>query len=559
MKVRLDELYKMTAAIYQDANLARSREATFLHFVEVCGMLTLLDRKKKRDKVDIPGALCKALGWYFPLLAKMGVASVERLIFAKYPYACPYCRKAPHVEKECKLVKGADQTVSHEELRQVRVDHADMVPSTLNEWQLMFDAIYPRDLNTAGAFSTVALLEELGELAEAIRVFDRYPHYFFGEAADAFSYIMGMANEYAITEEGQGFNFQEEFLARYPGMCINCGSRSCICPPVPDATIGRMAKEMEIDVSTSIADINLFAAEGERIAAEVFDRIGQDIQIGKHLPYDRGELNAAMTQLCYRLANAIQDKDADTADKLRSQAGALTTIRKKRGTAERTGEPFELLNLLRNAWSLVDGEMQTEIREEGGSVAELTHIFDLRILVVTSNPSGTNDLALRLDKELKIIKNAFKAVGLNEKEVVSHISAASIDDLLAELRDYQFDIVHFSGHAHDLGLSFMTEDGDEDELGYDALEPIFKKHDRIKCVVLNACSTMNGISVAFAPLVIGMVVDIDDDDALAFSTGFYGALAAKRTPDEAFEQGVLNIAAKGGDQNAVAKLVLAKK
>jgi len=103
------------------------------------------------------------------------------------------------------------------------------------------------------------------------------------------------------------------------------------------------------------------------------------------------------------------------------------------------------------------------------------------------------------------------------------------------------------------------EDGDEDELGYDALEPIFKKHDRIKCVVLNACSTMNGISVAFAPLVIGMVVDIDDDDALAFSTGFYGALAAKRTPDEAFEQGVLNIAAKGGDQNAVAKLVLAKK
>lgn len=557
MKVRLDELYKMTAAIYQDHNLSRSREATFLHFVEVCGMLTLLDRKKKRDKVDVPGALCKALGWYFPLLAKMGVASAERLIFAKYPYACPYCRKAPHVEKECKLVKGADQTVSHEELKKLRIDHADLMPRTLNDWQLMFDAIYPRDLNTAGAFSTVALLEELGELAEAIRVFDRYPHYFFGEAADAFSYIMGMANEYALTEEGQGFNFQEEFLGRYPGMCINCGSRSCICPPVPDATIGRMAKEMEIDVSTSsIADINAFAHDGEQIATEVFDRIGQDIQIGKHLPFDRGELNAAMTQLCFRLANAIEETDADTAAKLRSQASALTAIRKKRGTAERTGEPFELLNLLRHAWSILDGAAQTEIRDEGGAVAELTHIFDPRVLVVTSNPSGENKLALRLDKEVKIIKNAFKAVGLKEKEVVSHIGAASINDLLAELRDYQFDIVHFSGHASNDGLSLMTEDGEDDFLGFDALKPIFEKHNRVKCVVLNACSSMNGISTPFAPLVIGMVTDIDDEDALAFSTGFYGALAAQKTPGEAFDQGVLNIAAKGGDVNAVAKLAI---
>src|SRR5205085_1355825 len=184
----------------------------------------------------------------------------------------------------------------------------------------------------------------------------------------------------------------------------------------------------------------------------------------------------SMTQLCYRLANAIEQTDADTASELRAQAGSLTTIKKKRGTAERTGEPFELLDLLRRAWSMADGEKQTQIREEGGSVAELTHIFDLRILVVTSNPSGSSDLALRLDKELKIIKSAFRAVGLNEKEVVSHISAASINDLLAELRDYQFDIVHFSGHAAEDGLSFMTEDGEDDFLAYDALKPIFEKH-----------------------------------------------------------------------------------
>jgi hypothetical protein len=86
----------MTAHIYSDRNSVRSKEATFAHFVEVCGMLTIADRKKKRENVDITDALCKTLGWYFPLLAKLGIRSVEALVFRKFPGVCPYCRKAPH-------------------------------------------------------------------------------------------------------------------------------------------------------------------------------------------------------------------------------------------------------------------------------------------------------------------------------------------------------------------------------------------------------------------------------------------------------------------------------
>jgi len=121
LKLRLDDLYRMTSFIYHDANLGRSREATLLHFVEVCG-LTLLDRKKKRDRVDVPGALCKALGWYFPLLAKMGVESVKRLIFTKYPEACPYCRKSPHIEQQCKLALDGGK-------RYLRLESRGMVPA----------------------------------------------------------------------------------------------------------------------------------------------------------------------------------------------------------------------------------------------------------------------------------------------------------------------------------------------------------------------------------------------------------------------------------------------
>lgn len=58
--MRLDDLYKMTAFIYQDANTTRSKEATYLHFVEVCAMLTQLDRKKarqgRRDFCDLQDA-----------------------------------------------------------------------------------------------------------------------------------------------------------------------------------------------------------------------------------------------------------------------------------------------------------------------------------------------------------------------------------------------------------------------------------------------------------------------------------------------------------------------
>jgi len=43
-----DDLYRMVAHIYADQNLSRSVTTTFSHFVEVCGMLTIHDRNKKK-------------------------------------------------------------------------------------------------------------------------------------------------------------------------------------------------------------------------------------------------------------------------------------------------------------------------------------------------------------------------------------------------------------------------------------------------------------------------------------------------------------------------------
>ena len=109
MAPRLDDLYKMVAFIYGDKLSSRSAEGTFAHLVEVCGMLTIHDRNKKREGLTVTDALCKALGWYFPLLAKFRVSSVEALIFRKFPLCCPYCREAPHNEGKCKLVGARPQ------------------------------------------------------------------------------------------------------------------------------------------------------------------------------------------------------------------------------------------------------------------------------------------------------------------------------------------------------------------------------------------------------------------------------------------------------------------
>ncbi len=136
-KLRLDDLYKMIAHIYIEQNAHRPTSATFAHFVEACGMLTIHASNKKREGFTFVDALCKALGWYFPLLAKFKVASVEDLVFRKYPYVCPYCRLRQHEDSVCKPTRGTSRTVDHLALRKAREANAGEQPSSIGEWQHM--------------------------------------------------------------------------------------------------------------------------------------------------------------------------------------------------------------------------------------------------------------------------------------------------------------------------------------------------------------------------------------------------------------------------------------
>lgn len=515
-------------------------------------MLTQLDRKKKRVKVDVASAICKALGWYFPLLAKMGVGSVEELLFLKYPDACPYCRQKPHNDGQCKLVKGADKTVSHAEVLELVEHNRSRMPSSLDEWRMMFAAIYPRSLNAQPGFSSVALFEELGELAEAIRVFDRYPHYFYGEAADVFSYIMGVANEYALTlDDEESFDLDAEFLSRYPGLCINCGSRTCMCPSVPAATVGRMAKEMRIDTaSRRIIDYESFSSDGEAVANRVFEGAGFDPRIARRLPFDRGDLNVALTQLSFRLANALDEKNGTLARQLRGQATGIG--RAERGTASREDGAMQVMTLLQQAWGELDTGVKQEIRDEGGTSGDISHLLEKRILVVTANPERETKPALRIDREIRAIREAFKQSPGSVH--VEPLMAATIDDFRRALSGKRFDIVHFAGHADLEGISLLDEVGNEVVMSYDSLSELIGRQKTIQCVLLNACHTMEGISNPFAPVIVGMMDETDDEEAIAFATGFYDAVAAGKSANEAFDEGILSVQTKGLNPHLISRL-----
>ena len=404
VKYSLDDLYLMVASIYAEQNAQRPPSATFAHFVEVCGMLTIHDRKKKREGFEVEDALCKSLGWFFPLLAKFRVSSLEALVFRKFPYTCPYCRECPHKDGACKTTQGS-QTVDHVALQAKHAQNGGLRPRVLNEWQLMFDKIYPRDVSHLGTGrSTLGLLEEVGELAEAVRVFDRHPKYFAGEAADVFSYIMGIANEHRLNLQMEGkaeFDFEGEFLRRYPGLCLQCGYEVCICPTVPESTVGRMAKELDLAPVEQLFSLDVSAAEqrGKEVGSSVLQELGGLPAIANQLPLDRGETNRAMVLLCLRLSDEVRPKNSDLAEHLHNAAIRIATDTRSPGSRNHAEASAHVVELLSTVWPQLRLAVIPEDASLPARLGKLLRAQAVRIGIVTALPKEFAAMRMMLDEQ----------------------------------------------------------------------------------------------------------------------------------------------------------------
>lgn len=262
-KRSIDDWHLSINSIYWNRNFQRDANAVFTHLVELVGSLSVLvSKKQETDPKAIAKVTSKAVAWWLALCGQVGIASASRLLWNKFPGVCPYCRVKPHDEDECTQRKMQSRGPDWIELRRVGENNIRNQPQRLSEWQQMFSAIYP-PVSTEGYTKTFAkLTEEMGELAEAIRVFSAEPGYFLSEAADVFAWLMKLNNlvEAKLPRSERGLLLESAMADSYPARCRDCNSGVCSCPPILASTIGRIAHEVPDDfVSFSDGGVYLTA------------------------------------------------------------------------------------------------------------------------------------------------------------------------------------------------------------------------------------------------------------------------------------------------------------
>jgi len=169
------------------------------------------------------------------------------------------------------------------------------------------------------------------------------------------------------------------------------------------------------------------------------------------------------------------------------------------------------------------------------------------VLFCAANPADLD--RIRTDAEFREIQQAL-ARSPHGTPVTLHppALAAHAGDLSRALLDTQPSLLHFSGHGGSDGIYFEDEHGNSKPVAAEALAGLLHQFSgRVRVVVLNACfsQTQAEAIAGHIDYVIGTRRDIGDDAAIAFSVGFYQALAAADPVEKAFQLGCTGIRMQG--------------
>lgn len=178
----------------------------------------------------------------------------------------------------------------------------------------------------------------------------------------------------------------------------------------------------------------------------------------------------------------------------------------------------------------------------------------LRVLYLTANPHSietvvehpdgeveTRGVWLRVDQEVRQVKQALRAANFRDQISVEHLPAATGDDLIDGLNNYRPHVVHFSGHASSWGLQMEDAEGSQEGSGveFSLLARILgATDDPPRLIVLNACESLDGADALLqtVPTVIGMSESITDLAAVTFAAQFYSGIASAQSVATAVEQ-----------------------
>jgi uncharacterized repeat protein (TIGR01451 family) len=166
----------------------------------------------------------------------------------------------------------------------------------------------------------------------------------------------------------------------------------------------------------------------------------------------------------------------------------------------------------------------------------------IKVLILAANPPDTE--ALRIDREISEIQKTIRSGKDRDNIEVSIHLAVGPADIIQALLDHEPRLVHFAGHGGGPSGSIAVENdyGLAHIVPVDGVVHLFRTFgSSVRCVLVNACDTekLAWELSAVVPYAIGMRQSVRDMSSIRFSAGFYQALAAGKSIEEAFQLGVI--------------------
>lgn len=188
------------------------------------------------------------------------------------------------------------------------------------------------------------------------------------------------------------------------------------------------------------------------------------------------------------------------------------------------------------------------VKKQSQMSSDFLQIEKISILFLSADPSEASHL--RTNQEFREINEKLTLTRQRDRFILEQPQlSVRPEDFSQALLNIQPHIVHFSGHGAAEGtLCFEDRLGKIQLVDPDALSELLKHFTPpLVCVVLNACYSeiQAKAIVKHVKYVIGMNSSIGDDAATAYSIGFYQALGAGRTIEQAHDLGCVQIQLQG--------------
>jgi CHAT domain-containing protein len=308
------------------------------------------------------------------------------------------------------------------------------------------------------------------------------------------------------------------------------------------AAAARRRQEASRSKLDSAGRIAISTAEREeKKAADALKKIGE---VQDKIARNNKSITSKRTSLESALKDERRVKDRDE-DRRRQKDKALTQQRDREDSRRRQIErdhAREIARLTRPATAVRFVEVQPPKPEP------------LRVLYLTANPESmettvrypdgrvqTTGVWLRVDQEVRQVKDMLKRTKYRELVTIEHLPAATNMDLLEGLNEHRPHVVHFSGHASSLGLLMENDHGTTEgaDLDFTLLARILGATDEPpRLLVLNACESLAGADdlLQTVPSVIAMSDEINDASAIVFAGRFYAGIASAQSVASALDQ-----------------------